>query len=133
MTRMPSTKILPSDITPREVFMNRRQAIAAAAAAGAVGLAGLSRAGESEHAAAKLKYSRNAQYSVKEAPNSFEDVTGYNNFYEFGTDKSDPKANAQSFKTQPWSVTVAGEAEVKGTFTLEDLLKPHPLEERVYR
>jgi methionine sulfoxide reductase catalytic subunit len=133
MTRTPSTKILPSEITPREVFFNRRQAIAAAAAAGAVGLAGLTRAEEPQPAAGKLKYSRNAQYSVKEAPNSFEDITGYNNFYEFGTDKSDPKANAQKFRAQPWSVTVAGEAELKGTFTLEDILKPHPLEERVYR
>jgi sulfoxide reductase catalytic subunit YedY len=70
---------------------------------------------------------------VNEAPNSFEDVTGYNNFYEFGTDKSDPKQNAQAFRTQPWSVTVDGEAEVKGKFTLEDILKPHALEERIYR
>src|SRR5689334_7936961 len=112
MTRSPATKILPSDITPQEVFFNRRQAIAAAVAAGVVGLA---HADASEPAAPKLKYSRNAQYSTQEAPNSFEDITGYNNFYEFGTDKSDPKANAQAFRTHPWSVTVDGEAEVKGT------------------
>jgi sulfoxide reductase catalytic subunit YedY len=125
MTRSPSTKILPSDITPQAVFFNRRQVIAAALAAGAVGLA---------HAdEPKPKYPRNAQYSVKETPNSFEDITGYNNFYEFGTDKSDPKANSQEFRTKPWSVTVDGEAEVKGTFTLEDILKPHALEERIYR
>jgi sulfoxide reductase catalytic subunit YedY len=130
MTRSSATKILPSDITPREVFFNRRQAIAAALAAGAVGLA---HADSSEPAAPKLKYTRNTQYSTKEAPNSFEDITGYNNFYEFGTDKSDPKANAQQFRTHPWNVTVDGEAEVKGTFTLEDILKPHPLEERIYR
>jgi len=130
MTRSPSTKVLPSDITPPEVFFSRRQAIAAALAAGAVGFA---HAEEPQPAAAKLKYSRNAQYSVNEAPNSFEDITGYNNFYEFGTDKSDPKANAQEFRTKPWSVTVEGEAEVKGTFTLEDILKPHALEERIYR
>src|SRR5262245_61557141 len=130
MTRSPSTKILPSDITPQEVFLNRRQAIAAAVAAGVVGLA---RAESSEPAAPKLKYTHNAQYSTKEAANSFEDITGYNNFYEFGTDKSDPKANAQAFRAQPWTVTVDGEAEVKGKFTLEDILKPHPLEERIYR
>jgi sulfoxide reductase catalytic subunit YedY len=130
MTRSRSTKLLPSDITPPEVFFSRRQAIAAALAAGVVGLA---RAGSPEPAAAKLKYTHNAQYSTKETPNSLEDISSYNNFYEFGTDKSDPKANSQRFRTHPWSVTVDGEAEVKGTFTLEDILKPHPLEERIYR
>jgi sulfoxide reductase catalytic subunit YedY len=130
MSRAPSTKLLPSEITPPEVFFSRRQAIAAALAAGAVGLA---HAAEPQPAASKPKYSRNPQYSVNEAPNSFEDITSYNNYYEFGTDKSDPKANAQAFRTQPWSVTVDGEAEVKGKFTLEDILKPHALEERIYR
>jgi sulfoxide reductase catalytic subunit YedY len=129
MTRSRS-KILPSEITPREVFFNRRELIAAALAAGAVGLA---HADEPQPAAAKLKYSRNPQYSVKEAPNSFADLTSYNNYYEFGTDKSDPKENAGAFRTQPWTVTVDGEAEVKGKFTLEDILKPHALEERIYR
>jgi sulfoxide reductase catalytic subunit YedY len=71
--------------------------------------------------------------STKEAPNTFEQATQYNNFYEFGTDKEDPAANAGSFKPRPWSVTVDGEAEVKGRFTLEDILKPHALEERIYR
>ena len=130
MARSPSTKLLPSEITPPEVFFSRRQAIAAALAAGVVGLA---HADEPQPAAGKLQYSRNPQYSTKETPNSFEDITGYNNFYEFGTDKSDPKANAQEFRAHPWSVTVDGEAEVKGTFTLEDIMKPHALEERIYR
>jgi methionine sulfoxide reductase catalytic subunit len=127
-TRVP--RILPSEITPREVFFNRRDAIGALLAAGAIGVA---HAEEPQPAAGKLKFSRNPQYSVKDAPNSFEDITSYNNFYEFGTDKSDPKANAGTLRTSPWSVTVDGEAEVKGTFTLEDILKPHPLEERIYR
>ncbi len=65
--------------------------------------------------------------------NSFEDITGYNNFYEFGTDKGDPEENAHSLRTAPWTVTVDGEAEVRGRYTLEDILKPHSLEERVYR
>jgi methionine sulfoxide reductase catalytic subunit len=134
MTRPRPIKILPSEITPPEVFFNRRQAIAAALAAGAVGLAHrFAHAEDSQPAAGKLKYSRNPQYSVKDPPNSFEDITTYNNFYEFGTDKSDPAANAGSLKTKPWSVKVDGEAEVKGTFTLEDILKPHALEERIYR
>jgi sulfoxide reductase catalytic subunit YedY len=133
MIRKPSTKILPSEITPRDVFMNRRQAVAALAATGALGITGLSRAEDAPPAGEKLQATRNAQFSVNEEPNSYADISGYNNFYEFGTDKGDPKANAQRFRTKPWSVTVDGEAEVKGTFTLEDILKPHPLEERVYR
>ena len=127
-TRVP--RILPSEITPSEVFFNRREAIGALLAAGAIGVA---HAEEPQPTAGKLKYSRNPQVSVTDAPNSFEDITSYNNFYEFGTDKSDPKANAGTLRPSPWSVTVDGEAEVKGTFTLEDILKPHPLEERVYR
>jgi sulfoxide reductase catalytic subunit YedY len=130
MTRDQSNPIRPSEITSREVFLSRRELLAGAIAAGTVGLA---HAEEPQPAAAKLKYSRSPQYSVSVPPNSFEDITSYNNYYEFGTDKTDPKDNAQGFRTEPWSVTVDGEAEVKGKFTLEDILKPHALEERIYR
>ncbi len=65
--------------------------------------------------------------------NSYEEITTYNNFYELGTDKSDPVENADALITEPWSVTVDGECENPGTYTLEDILKPHTLEERVYR
>jgi sulfoxide reductase catalytic subunit YedY len=82
---------------------------------------------------APLPAARNARYSVNEAPNTLEEITSYNNYYEFGTDKDDPKANAQKFKTTPWSLTIAGEAEITGRYNLEDILKPHALEERVYR
>jgi sulfoxide reductase catalytic subunit YedY len=130
MTRHRSSRILPSDITNREVFLNRRELLMGAVAAGLVPQAF---AESSQPAAAKLNYTRNAKYSVDLKPNSYEDITSYNNYYEFGTDKTDPKDNAQAFRTEPWTVTVDGEAEVKGKFTLEDILKPHPLEERVYR
>ena len=83
--------------------------------------------------AAPLTYVRNSAYSVTETPNSYQDISTYNNYYEFGTDKSDPSENAQKFRTRPWNVSISGEAEVTGTFALEDILKPHPLEERVYR
>ena len=130
--------IAPSEITPPEVFFNRRRALLAAGLAGGAS-ALLPAAARAQNAprgldtAARPKYSRNPRYSVNEAPTSFEDITGYNNFYEFGTDKEDPKKNAGRLKTRPWSVTIDGEAEVRGTFTLEDILKPHPLEERIYR
>jgi len=80
-----------------------------------------------------LTFTRNAAFSLTETPNSYRDITTYNNYYEFGTDKADPAENAQGLRTKPWNVTVGGEAEVTGSFTIEDILKPHPLEERVYR
>jgi len=133
-TRPP--RILPSDITPSEVFLNRRTLLTGALAAGASALLPAAKpalALTSAAQPARLQYTRNAKYSVTEAPNRFEEITGYNNFYEFGTDKEDPKANSQKFKTEPWSVTIDGEAEVRGKFTLEDILKGQALEERIYR
>ncbi len=73
------------------------------------------------------------EYRTREPLTPVRDVTSYNNFYEFGMDKSDPREKSGDFKTDPWSVNVAGEAEVTGTFTLEDILKPHAVEERIYR
>src|SRR5882757_5386324 len=114
-------RIAPSEITPPDVFFNRRALLAGALATGA---SSLLRAAEApQPAGTKLQYTRNAQHSVSEAPNKYEEITGYNNYYEFGTDKEDPKANSGSFKPTPWTVTVEGEAEVQGKFALEDLLK----------
>ena len=132
MPNRPATAIRPSEITAERFFHMRRDLLA-----GALGLAAASAlprgARAAAPAAALLKYTRNARYSVTDKPNSYEDVTSYNNFYEFGVDKTDPAANAGTLRTRPWSVTVAGEAAVTGTFTIEDILKPHPLEERIYR
>ena len=72
-------------------------------------------------------------YSTDESLTEFKDVTGYNNFYEFGTGKEDPAANAHTLKTSPWSLTIEGECAKPGTYTLEDILKPHAFEERIYR
>ncbi|HKQ14029.1 MAG TPA: protein-methionine-sulfoxide reductase catalytic subunit MsrP [Steroidobacteraceae bacterium] len=127
-----SAKIRPSEITPESAFLNRRTLLQAALAAGVAGLGGA----WSEPAAADaapLDYKRNEKYSLSEKPNSFEDITNYNNFYEFGIDKGAPAANSGKFKPLPWSVAVSGECENKGSFTFEDVLKGHPLEERVYR
>jgi sulfoxide reductase catalytic subunit YedY len=118
----------PSHITPQATYLNRRQLLASLAASGATLLA-------PTHASAaqQLQYRKNAALSTREPANSLEDITTYNNFYEFGTDKADPARLADRFRPHPWSVTISGEAEVTGTFTLEDILKPHPLEERIYR
>jgi len=124
-------RILPSEITPQAVFLNRRELLQSAFAAGMITAAGL--LPSPAQALEKLSYATNGKFNSSEKPNSFQDITTYNNFYEFGTDKSDPAALSSSFKPAPWSIKVSGEAEVKGTFTLEDILKPHPLEERIYR
>ena len=125
--------IRPSEITPESVYLNRRALLTGALAGGAVAaLAPLRAAGE-DPPAPSLAYERNASYSVTDAPNTFEQITHYNNFYEFGTDKTDPSRYAASLRTRPWSVTISGEAEKTGTFTLEDILRPHALQERVYR
>ena len=72
-------------------------------------------------------------YSTDETPNSFEDISTYNNFYEFGLRKDDPFKNAQDFRTRPWTVEVDGHAEKTGTFDFDDFMKPFDLEERIYR
>jgi methionine sulfoxide reductase catalytic subunit len=134
MSRPYGPHILPSDITPEAVFMDRRQVLAQGLAGALLGAAAPLGAWAAEPAAAdRYKAARNARYSVTDTPNSYEEITGYNNFYEFGTDKSDPAANARNFKPSPWNVTIDGECEVKGSFALEDLLSPQTLEERVYR
>ena len=118
---------LSSEITPKERYFNRREIIAGLAGAGlAVG------SGPS-YSAERLKYARNPRLSLSEPVNSLADITTYNNFYEFGVDKGDPARLGGRFRPRPWSVAVTGEAEVTGTFTLEDILKPHSLEERIYR
>jgi methionine sulfoxide reductase catalytic subunit len=127
-------RILPSEITPPEVYFDRRRLITAGLAGAALAsLGGASRVLAAAPADINFKAPRNKAMSIADAPNSFEQCTTYNNYYEFGTDKSDPAAYSKNFKSRPWSVAVDGEAEVTGNFTIEDILKPHTLEERVYR
>jgi methionine sulfoxide reductase catalytic subunit len=127
-------RIAPSEITSEEIYLDRRNVLTAGVAAAVAGGFGAGLAETSAAAElAALKAERNAALSISDAPNSYEDITTYNNYYEFGTDKSEPAVMARDFKPTPWSVTIDGEAEVKGKFNLEDILKPLALEERVYR
>ncbi|QLG88460.1 protein-methionine-sulfoxide reductase catalytic subunit MsrP [Chitinibacter bivalviorum] len=121
LIRRPSD-IAPSDITPRDVFINRRQFMTAAA--GSVLLAG--------EAMAALKATPSA-FSTNDKANTLKEITSYNNYYEFGTGKDDPAANASRLKTKPWQIIVEGEAGKARTFGIEDILKLAPLEERIYR
>lgn len=119
MTR--ETRLGWSDVTPRSQWLNRRALLA--------GAAGLAVAGP---AAARIAAKPSA-FSTDAEPNTLEEITTYNNFYEFGTDKSDPSRNAGSLKTDPWSVAIEGLVDKPGTYGLDDLLKGIALEERIYR
>ena len=129
-------RIRPSEITPEPVYRSRREFLAGIAGLGAA--AAFAQPTSAEQVInvtliERLQYQHNARYSTTEAANSLADITGYNNFYEFGTGKDDPARNAGSLRPRPWSVVVDGECEGKGRYTLEDLMKPHALEERIYR
>lgn len=109
------------DVTPYAAFLNRRQIMAGLGGAAGLGLAGLT-AGQ-------------AQAAGDEAlePNSWEDVTSYCNFYEFGTGKTDPAAYAGQMTTTPWSVEIDGMVDRPGSFSMEQILDAMTLEERIYR
>jgi methionine sulfoxide reductase catalytic subunit len=128
------TGIKPSEITPESTFLNRRTVLQAAVAAGLLPSA-WSRSDAATLPASGGEFTGVQKWagSLTEKPNTFQEITTYNNYYEFGTDKDEPAANAHTLKTSPWSVQVTGEAARTGTYTLEDILAPHALEERIYR
>jgi sulfoxide reductase catalytic subunit YedY len=111
-----------SEITPYEVYLNRRRFIEAMAV-GATSL--LLPAGAAACAP--------ADDQEKEELTPYEDVTTYNNFYEFGTAKDDPSKNAKNFRTHPWSIAVEGHVQKPAVYQLEDFLKPYAMEDHVYR
>jgi methionine sulfoxide reductase catalytic subunit len=116
--------IRSSEITPKDVYYNRRRLLG-------IGALGLATAGLQ---AAKLEgVKKNPAYSVDEKLNRFEEITGYNNYYEFGTGKEDPAKNAGNFKTNPWQLKVEGLCAKPKTYDLDSLRKLAPMEERVYR
>lgn len=126
--------ILASEITPQNIFEKRRQLIKLAA----MGAFGLSQAEVfSRNAFAqsgqKLPAKVNPQFFVADKLTSYKDVTTYNNFYEFGTDKSDPARNAHTLKTRPWTVSVEGLVNKPKVWDIDALLKLAPMEERIYR
>ena len=126
-----------SEITPKSVYLNRREFIGAAAAAvvAASGCAGVDvlAAGKPAPHGRKLEVGRKSPLSTGETPNTWEHITTYNNYYEFGTDKEQPSRSAHTLQTEPWTVAVEGECNKKAVYHLEDILKGQTLEDRIYR
>src|SRR5579863_9387583 len=112
-----------SDVTPKSVYTNRREFLAAMG----LGAALLPNA----KAGTKLQVASKSPFSTTEKINSYEDVTHYNNFYEFGTDKTDPAEYAQKYRTSPWTVSIEGLVDKPQKFDLTSLMKLAPLEERI--
>lgn len=147
LIRKPSpSEPLPSEVTSETVYQQRRELLKAAGLFGAAAFfspllqaapAAFDPAAERANAPKflrdKVLARRVTGNATGEAITPFDVVSGYNNFYEFGLDKADPAEYAGSLRMEPWSVRVDGECGKPGTYTLEDILKPHVMEDRIYR
>ena len=122
---------LPSEIATKEAILNRRSFMQAAAAAAGVSL--MPMFANDARAAMKIDNVMKTKWGSDEKPTTLKGISSYNNFYEFGTGKEDPAANAHTLKTEPWTVEIAGQAKNTGKFGLEDVIKGNQLEERIYR
>jgi len=135
----PSADIRSSEITDKKLYLNRREFLrattgtAAAVATGVLGAEAFLQAATPAPHGRKLENVQKSPLSTDEKPNKWEDITTYNNYYEFGTDKDSPSMMARTFKTEPWTVTVEGECAKKAAWHLEDVLKGQTLEDRIYR
>ena len=123
----PPRDIAPSEITPRDVYLRRREFLAGAAALGLAGMMFPAPARAARFEAAK------SPLSTDEPATSLKDITSYNNYYEFGTDKTDPASYASALKPSPWTVKIDGLVGKPADYALEDILKGMTLEERIYR
>ena len=128
-----------SEITDKKLYLNRREFIrtttgtAAAVATGVLGAEAFLHAATPAPHGRKLENVKKSAFSTDEKPNRWEEITTYNNYYEFGVDKDQPSMFARNLKPEPWTVTVEGECNKKGPMNLEDVLKGKTLEERIYR
>lgn len=114
-----------SEVTPKRAYLDRRRFLA--------GAAGIALATRQSALAEKLENVQKSPFSTTEEMTPYKDVTTYNNFYEFGTSKSDPARNATHFETKPWQVKVEGHCNKPKTYDTDSLMKLAPLEERIYR
>ena len=123
------------DVTPHALYLRRREFIhATAAPLLASPLAALAASAvDAQGGLPKLTFKKSPLSTTGEELTPYQDVTTYNNFYEFGVDKDSPSRNAGSLKTRPWTVVIDGHVKKGGQFAIDDLIKPYQLEERVYR
>src|SRR6266702_1482520 len=127
-----------ADVTPKDVYSNRRKFLRDLGIAGAAtalageGILSLASPSLTAYATSKLNFVK-GPFSTDEKVTPINDVTHYNNFYEFGAEKDAPSKNAQNFKTTPWTVSVEGEVKKPRKFSMDEILKLAPLEERIYR
>ena len=134
-----TSDIPSSEITSESAYLGRREFIARAAGLGAAfagaGVLGATACGtrDDRSSSSTRTAAGGAPAAGPDTPNSLEDITSYNNYYEFGTDKGDPKANSASLHTRPWTIEVDGLVKRPGPVAIDDFLKPHRLEDRVYR
>lgn len=135
--KMPGQAIKSSEITPRAVFEARRDFMRSVGVLGLGAIAGSVVGTSHARAASDLSFSKSAAHTLETLGeknlSDREAATSYNNFYEFGTGKDDPADQARDFEPLPWTVSIEGEVANPGVYDLEDLMKPHMLEERVYR
>src|SRR3984893_9409518 len=132
-----SSDLTYADVTPKSVSLDRRKFLRGMGIASLAAIAGkrvfdIAAPSRSVYAGTKLTTIK-GPFSTDEKINSFNDVTHYNNFYEFGVDKDQPAKNAQKFVTSPWTVSVGGEVGKPRKFSMDEILKLAPLEERIYR
>ena len=121
-----------SEIVNKQFYLNRRKILLAASALGGISLVSPILPTASA-ARVKLKSVKKTSWGKDLRPTTLDAITSHNNFYEFGSGKSDPKKHAHSLKTEPWRVEISRHVEKPGIFNYEDLIKPHLLEERIYR
>lgn len=127
-----------SEVTPKGLYLSRRKFIAAASVAGAAALAGfslreLTSPADQAQAAAKIEGLKKSPFSTTEKLTPYKDITNYNNYYEFSTDKYEPAGLAKDFKTRPWTVSLEGEVKKKQVLDVDSIIKMAPPEERIYR
>ena len=144
LVRSKDSSFIPSsEITPKSLYVNRREFLRSAGIAGAVAAGtgllselvfpGSANAASDSTPTGKIDGVRKSPLSTSEKQNSLKDISNYNNYYEFSTDKYEPANLAKNFKTRPWTITVDGAVKKKKTWDIDEFLKLAPPEERIYR
>ena len=136
-----AAEIPSSEITPKATYLNRRNFLAGATLAGAAAVTGVGFRDLADlvapsliaHANAKIDGLQKSPFSTTEKETPYKDVSNYNNFYEFSTDKYEPASLAKNFKTRPWTVTIDGEVKKKQVLDVDTIIKMAAPEERIYR